>query len=42
MYILSFIVNLIILNTLGIIQKIIQDIFVSIVSKNLIFEFLKL
>ena len=41
-HILSFIMNLIILNTFGVIQKVIQDIFMSIILRNFVSEFLKL
>ena len=41
-YILSFIMNLIILNTFDLIQKVMQYIFVSIILRNYISEFLKL
>ena len=41
-HILSSTMNLIILNTFGVIQKVMQDIFVSIVLRNFVSEFLKL
>lgn len=41
-YLSSFIVNLIILNTFDVFQKIVQDIFISIVLKNIVFKILKL
>ena len=42
LYMLSFIMNIIILNIFGIIQKVMQNIFISIVLRNFVSKFQKL